>query len=294
MRNTPVLLAMSWLLDLRNNFQKKNINFAPSIYRELDLVCKIKIMKKIFLATIGLIIICKIDISAQTKGQNNNIWLHYVGKNKIAKNVFFTLEATMRYANGFSEKQQYFIRPSIDYQLNKHLLGSVGFTHYNTYVYGNPAIFKRPTPENHVWLQANFNHQMGDLKITNRLRDENRWVALSSTSPTTNQLEIADYAYRNRFRYMLMLTYPLIKKEKNTVLNAFVGDEAFINIGKNAGATLFNQNRVIAGLGYNLSKSSQVQLSFVQQRIWNFTDTIDESNPTLRISYLSNLDFTKH
>jgi hypothetical protein len=73
-----------------------------------------------------------------------------------------------------------------------------------------------------------------------------------------------------------------------------VGNEAFINIGKKAGATLFNQNRIIAGLGYTLSNSSQVQFSFIQQQIWNFSDTIEESNPTIRISYLSNLDFSKH
>ncbi|MCP9765587.1 DUF2490 domain-containing protein [Lacihabitans soyangensis] len=251
-------------------------------------------MKKItviFTALLGLVLS---NSFAQKKSQNNNIWLHYVGKNKIAKKTFFTLEATMRYANGFSEKQQYFIRPSIEYQTNKHLAWSVGFTHYNTFVYGNPALNKRPIPENHIWIQANFTHQIGDLRITNRLRDENRWVGLATTNSTTGELEITDYAYRNRLRYMPLLTYPIVKKDKKTLLSAFVGDEAFINIGKKAGATLFNQNRIIAGLGYTLSKSSQVQLSFIQQQIWNFTDTIEESNPTLRISYLSNLDFSKH
>lgn len=251
-------------------------------------------MKKI---TIFFAVLAGLGLSisfAQTKSQNNNIWLHYVGKNKIAKKTFFTLEATMRYANGFSEKQQYFIRPSLDYQLNKHLVGSLGFTHYNTYVYGSPAINKRPIPENHVWIQTNFTHQIGELKITNRLRDENRWVGLATANSTTGALEITNYAYRNRLRYMPLLTYPIVKKDKKTLISAFVGDEAFINIGKKAGATLFNQNRIIAGLGYTLSKSSQVQLSFIHQQIWNFTDTIEESNPTLRISYLSTLDFSKH
>lgn len=231
---------------------------------------------------------------AQTKTQNNNIWLHYVGKNKLANKTFFTLEASMRYANGFSEKQQYFIRPSLDYQINKHLSGSVGFTHYNTFVYGNPALNKRPTPENHVWIQANFSHQIGDLKITNRFRDELRWVGLATANPATGALEITDFAYRNRLRYMPLITYPILKKNQKTLLSAFVGDEAFINIGKKAGATLFNQNRIIAGLGYTLSNRSQVQFSFIQQQIWNFSDTIVEGNPTIRISYLSNLDFSKH
>jgi hypothetical protein len=93
---------------------------------------------------------------------------------------------------------------------------------------------------------------------------------------------------------MPMLNFPVLKHDKNTVINGFVGDEAFINIGKNAGATLFNQNRLIIGFGYVMSKNSQIQLSYVKQQIWNFTDTIEEINPTLRISYLTNLDFTKN
>jgi hypothetical protein len=251
-------------------------------------------MKKIFLLILLITFFLHINIEAQVKNQNNDIWLHYVGKNKISKKSFLTLEATMRFANGFSEKQQYFIRPSFDYQVNKALVASVGVTHYNTYVYGNPALNKRPIPENHIWLQTNFTHQIGDFKLTNRLRDENRWVGIASQIPSSTEYEINNYKYRNRFRYMTMVTYPLIKRDKKPLLIGFVGDEAFVNIGKNAGATLFNQNRVIAGFGYALNKKSQVQLSYIHQYGWNFTDTIEESNPTLRISYLSTLDFTKH
>lgn len=234
---------------------------------------------------------------AQTKSQNNNIWLHFVGKKMISKKTSLTLEGTMRYANGFSQKQQYFLRPSIDYQINKTLIGSFGLTHYNTFVYGSPALNKRPIPENHFWLQASFTNQIGNFKITNRLRDENRWVGIASLVPNSTEYKINDYKYRNRFRYMITATYPLLKKDSKPLLNIFGGDEMFFNIGplgtditkNNVGKTFMNQNRIILGLGYVLSKSSQLQLSFIQQKIWNFTDTIEESNPTLRISYLVNL-----
>ena len=62
---------------------------------------------------------------AQLKESNNNIWLHYFGKNMITEKFSISFEATMRYANGFSEKQQYFIRPSIDYQFTKKSLWEV-------------------------------------------------------------------------------------------------------------------------------------------------------------------------
>jgi Protein of unknown function (DUF2490) len=252
------------------------------------------ILTAIFLCTVS-------TIFAQTKSYNNNIWLHYVGKNMLTKKLSFTLETTMRYANGFSEKQQYFIRPSLDYQLTKHFAGSLGYSHYDTYVYGSPAINKSPIPENHVWLQGTFAHQFGDLKLTNRLRDENRWVGIATAPSGTTDYSITDHKYRNRLRYMILATYPILKKDKKPVLNAFIGDEAFMNIGplgtnitaNNVGKTFMNQNRVILGLGYVINPHHQIQLSYIQQNIWNFSDTIEESNPTLRISYLTNFSFAK-
>jgi hypothetical protein len=67
----------------------------------------------------------------------------------------------------------------------------------------------------------------------------------------------------------------------------------FLNIGSNAGKTFFNQNRIIAGLGYNLNGNHQLQLNYIHQKIWNFSNTIQEINPTLRVSYMTNFDWTK-
>jgi Protein of unknown function (DUF2490) len=242
-----------------------------------------------------------IKIFAQTHSQNNNIWLHYVGKNMLTKKLSFTLESSLRFANSIKTKQQYFIRPSFDYQLNKHLVGSLGYTHYNTYVYGNPALNKRQIPENHVWVQASFMHQLGDFKITNRLRDENRFVGIASLQPGTTDFVISDFKYRNRLRYMFLATHTLIKQNKKPKLTGFVGNEIFMNLGtkgtditkNNVGKTILNQNRIILGLGFFINPKNSIQLSYIQQKIWNFTDTIEENNPTLRLSYLTNLDFLK-
>jgi Protein of unknown function (DUF2490) len=254
------------------------------------------------LLKIIILVIFSSSISkSQTISHNNNIWLHYFGKNMLTPKLSFTFETSFRFANGFSEKQQYFVRPSFDYQLTKHLVGSIGYSHYETFVYGSPAINKITIPENHVWLQAQFTHQLGDLKITNRFRDENRYVGIAVKAADGNY-NIDRFVYRNRFRYMLLLNYPLIKEEKATKLFAILGDEAFFNIGSIAavpnadtdvGATFMNQNRIIAGFGYNINPHNQIQLSYIHQNIWNFPDTIEESNPTVRLSYYTNFSFVK-
>lgn len=241
-------------------------------------------------ALIGLLGFLFPNISgAQTKTSNNDVWFHYVGKNMLTKKISFTLEATMRYANGLSEKQQYFIRPSFDYQFTKKFNGSIGYSHYNTYVYGSPALNKIDIPEDHIWIQGTFVHSKGRYKFTHRLRDENRFVGIALKNGT--EYSIDHYEYRNRMRYMFLMNYTLTKKEDKVKLFGIVGNEAFFNIGSNAGKTFFNQNRLIGGLGYNIDKNQQIQLNYIHQNIWNFTNTIQEENPTLRISYLTYFDW---
>lgn len=227
------------------------------------------------------------------KSQNNDVWLHYVGKNMLNEKLSFTLEATMRYANGFSEKQQWFLRPSFDYQFTKQFLGSIGYSHYNTYSYGNPVMNKIDTPEDHVWIQGTYVHKSGDFKFTHRLRNEHRFVGIAKYDVESTDFKIDNHQYRNRFRYMFLMSYPLLKKGSQVKWTGFLGDETFINIGTNAGKTLFNQNRLIAGVGYNFNSHHQLQLSYIHQHIWNFSNTILESNPTIRVSYLTNFDWYK-
>jgi len=240
-------------------------------------------------ALIGLlVIILPNNAMTQTKASNENIWLHYVGKNLITNRISFTLEASTRYANGFSEKQQYFIRPSIDYQFTKKFNGSIGYSHYNTFVYGSPALNKTDIPEDHIWIQGTIVHTKGKYKFSHRVRDENRFVGIAVKNGT--EYSISHYEYRNRLRYMFLMNYTLTKKEDKVKLFGIVGNEAFFNIGSNAGKTFFNQNRVIGGLGYNLDSHNQIQLNYIHQNIWNYSNTFQENNPTLRVSYITNFN----
>lgn len=230
---------------------------------------------------------------SQTKTNNENIWFHYSGKNLLTQKLSLTLEGTMRYADGLSEKQQWFIRPSVDYQFTKSLAGSIGYSHYATYVYGNPSLNKIQTPEDHLWLQGNYVHYFGALKISHRLRDEFRFVGVAVKKPLSNDLEIERYEYRNRLRYMFLVNYPLVKKDNITTVFAILGDEVFMNLGAKAGKTFLNQNRIIGGLGYQFNKEHQVQLAYIHQYIWNFSNTLQENNSTIRLSYITTFDFSK-
>ncbi len=229
---------------------------------------------------------------SQQTSNNKNVWLHYSGKNKFSEKLSFTLEATMRYADGFSQKQQWFVRPSLDYQFTKRINASIGYTHYDTYVYGEIPMNKITTPEEHVWLQGMFVYTTDNFKFTHRLRDENRWVGLATNDANGNYV-IDDYAYRNRLRYMYLINYSITKKDNTSKLFASLGDEVFMNIGVKEAKTFVQQNRVIAGFGYNINANHQIQINYIHQNIWNLKNTLVEDNPTLRISYITNFDWYK-
>lgn len=228
----------------------------------------------------------------QQTSNNTNVWLHYSGKNKLTEKVSFTLEATLRYTDGFSQKQQWFVRPSLDYQFSKSFVASVGYTYYDTYVYGEIPMNKITIPEHHGWLQGTFTHNAKDLKFTHRLRDENRFVGISEMN-SQGDFEITKYEYRNRLRYMFLLNQPLSKKDGEVKIFAVLGDEVFVNVGVKDAETLVQQNRIIGGLGYNFDAHHQIQVNYIHQNIWNLKNTIMENNPTIRISYITNFDWYK-
>lgn len=244
------------------------------------------------LGTVVLLLMIFYKGYSQEISNNTNVWLHYSGKNKFSEKLSVTLEASLRYADGFSEKQQWLIRPSLDYQFSKSITASVGYTYYDTYVYGEIPMNKIPIPEHHAWIQGTFSYQLDDLKFTHRLRDENRFVGIVPPN-SQGALEIANYEYRNRLRYMLLLNQPLLKKDGKAKMFAVLGDEVFVNVGVKEAKTLVQQNRIIGGLGYNFDAHHQIQINYIHQNIWNLKNTIVENNPTIRISYITNFDWFK-
>lgn len=214
---------------------------------------------------------------ASTQSKNNNLWAHYVGKVQLNKHWSTTFEITDRYTDWGKQHQQWFIRPSVDYTINKHITSSIGYSHYRTFSYGAPAMFNSPIEEDHIWGQISSKHTFKKWTLNNRLRDENRFIG-------------SDKIYRNRLRYMMLWSYPIIDKK----LNALIGDEAFFNVGSYSGKSIMNQNRVIAGFAWLYNPNFQIQLCYIHQNIWNYSNTIFENNPSIRLSILNTFNLHEH
>ena len=227
---------------------------------------------------IQLIVMCYcFNIEASTKTVNNNLWIHYIGKLQFKPQWLFTFETSDRHTDWGKQHQQWFIRPSIDYTFNKFISSSIGYSHYKTFSYGNPAMFKTPLEEDHIWAQISTQCFYKKWSVTNRIRNENRFIGTDKT-------------YRNRLRYMVLFSYPISPKK----LFIQFGDEAFFNLGSYSGKSVMNQNRIIAGLAWFYKPNFQIQLNYIHQNIWNYSNTIFENNPTIRLSILNNFKLYKN
>ncbi len=224
---------------------------------------------------------------AQVNSTNTNAWLHYMGSFGFSPKWGASMETSFRSANVVQDFQQFFIRPSVDYKLLPSLTGSLGYTHVITGVYGTPALNKRTMPENHAWLQASHVLKANKFTVTNRLRNENRWVGLLD-----QQGDVGPYTYRNRMRYMLLISTPIVQKGSQTI-SAFAGNEVFLNVGERAGTTLLNQNRILGGLAYKFNPKHQIQFAYLHQKVINHPNTLQENNSTLRLSWVSNIQKIK-
>lgn len=230
---------------------------------------------------------------AQTISQNNNIWIHGVGKIAFNSKWSFTFEACKRYTDFGKANQQWFIRPSVDFTAKNKYIYSIGYSFYKTQSYGDPAMFFMEIPEQHGWLQIARTFNTGKWKIQNRLRNENRFVGVAKRTIDTISGNLNDqiesYTYRNRLRYMFIFNRPIIEFKNTKSISVLFGNEIFLNIGNFSGKSIMNQNRIIAGLVYSFDSKSQIQIAYIHQNIWNYSNTIIENNPTIRISFLNTI-----
>lgn len=179
-------------------------------------------------------------------------WLMYFGTNKIHDK--WSIHSEVQYRNheiAPNTVEQLLLRTGLNYHYSSSCIITGGYAFVPSYVYESEQSAPETT-EHRIFQQLILLNKAGRVKFEHRYRIEQRWV---------------NGDYRNRLRYRLMAFIPLNKPviEKGTF---FLGlyDEIFMNT-KN---TFFDRNRLYGALGYQISKTTQVQLGYLYQRVNDF------------------------
>lgn len=180
-------------------------------------------------------------------------WLMYFGANKVSDKISLHTEAQYRNHEVVPNTiEQLLLRTGVNYHINPNAFATVGYANITSHVYESEQSNPEST-EHRIWQQFIMTNNVGRVKFEHRYRTEQRWVN--------------DTDLRHRFRYRIMAFIPLnnMKIEPKTW---FLGlyDEVFVN----AERTRFDRNRLYGALGYQLNKTTGVQVGMLHQETQAF------------------------
>jgi Protein of unknown function (DUF2490) len=198
--------------------------------------------------------------------------------------------------NLYNNLNQHLFRPYIHYQPNPSIrfsLMPLGWIGSNRFKDGAPSAF---FSELRIAPQVTLTQTIGRVRFDSRLRYELRWIGQNQDVNSKSFLYGGDFStttFKERFRYQFKMTMPLnhAKMDDKTWF-AQVYDEIFIGIGpKVPNINIFDQNRVMLGVGYKYNKFVAFDASFIQQSIFRFNNT-NKDNVDLNNIIQLNFAFT--
>jgi hypothetical protein len=196
-------------------------------------------------------------------------WLMYFGTNRLTDD--WSIHSEVQYRNHTIEPvniEQLLLRTGLNYHLTKNAILTAGYGYIASHDFESDQ--KAPESREHrLFQQLILINKVSRLKFEHRYRYEQRWV---------------NDDFKTRLRYRLMVFLPLNKPTitKGTI---FLGiyDEIFLNVKQ----TFFDRNRFYVALGYQFSKTTQMQLGYLRQRVNPF------GKDYLQVAVVFNPDFRK-
>jgi hypothetical protein len=186
--------------------------------------------------------------------------------------MFSTFEFSDKWYFQNEIQQRHFVNPTAQHQfiVRSHIhriLGNTGWeTSFGACVFfQNPndpnATVKLTVPEVRPHLEFAYKQKLDKVIFDHRFRGEARFFHNVNTTGT----ELEDgYEYANyRFRYKVQATIPLFKIVENRALKFKIYDELFINAGSQIVTNVFDQNRVYAGLNYDVFKNLSFEVGYL-------------------------------
>ena len=229
------------------------------------------------------------SVSAQQKNvfERPSAWLGLFNQTRITSKWGTWLDIHTRSVDDDGFKPDVLIfRPGLAYYLKDNLRVMAGYAYVQFFApTGRNTNWHEHRPWQQIWWRQDYN----GYQTIQWLRLEERYVRRVDKDTLTSH-----YRFNYRFRYNFSLNIPLTsKKVEPKVPYIVIQDELFINMGRQVGLNIFDQNRFFVGLGYMIKPSWNINLGYMnlyQQRP-NGTDF--NYYHTVRLFVFHSLDFRK-
>ncbi|NOY48178.1 MAG: DUF2490 domain-containing protein [Chlorobi bacterium] len=198
--------------------------------------------------TVVLIVLLILPVLAISQESNFGNWLLYIGNRQINEKWNVHNEVQYRNYNAIGDLEQLLIRVGLGYNLtdkNNNLLLGYGYILSNNYL--GDVNEKISVNEHRIFQQFISKQNVGKLKLSHRYRFEQRFI---------------ENDFKLRLRYFLGLNIPLSKKE---IGNNTYYISAYNEIFLNTKTSIFDRNRVYAGIGYRINNSIKIEAGYMNQ-----------------------------
>lgn len=207
-----------------------------------------------------------------------NTWWFANARYNITERWNVTGLVFIRRADGLADWQQYVLRPSVGYAINRQVEVGVGYTYARMYPYGEQPVAMQFT-ENNIFQQLVLRQKAGKVGLMHRLRLEQRFIDhVQLPAEGTPHIEGTDYA--NRFRLRIDGIIPVALKDR---LFVAVYDELFVHLLDEMLPDAFDQNRAYIGVGYQMNDKVRFELGVLHHYLRKRDGVQFESNPTMQM-----------
>ena len=200
-------------------------------------------------------------------------WVASVNTFKINDQFSFYFDAQARSTDNLRDVQSLILRPGINYHINPHLFVTAGYAFIpSRRVVGEAAGL---LAEHRIWLQGQYNHAAKRVAVSHRLRFEQRFIPTAVARG--RDVESDGFRDARRLRYSIRNILPLVKERPfNKGFFLSLQDEVFANVGDKSAVNgrVFDQNRLLLGVGYRLPNKLDFEVGYLNQYVKNRTSTL--------------------
>jgi hypothetical protein len=213
-------------------------------------------------------------------------WIQSYHKAELNHRWTALLDGGFRWRGGFTNPSSYIIRGGIGYSILPNLRVATGFAHLGFYSQ-EKVILQEFRP----YQEIRYKSPLGKINLNQRIRIEERLFKDRSIQTPLSELD-----FNFRFRYSIMFGVPLFQlsaKNLNRKLILNLGDEVFLNVGKQVSSQFFDKNRLIISPTLQWNKALSISITYNSQFASTpVADVFVQSNVAwLQIRH--NLDFSK-
>jgi hypothetical protein len=220
--------------------------------------------------------------------KSEQVWTAYFNQTRFNNKWGAWLDVQLRTRdNFFDHLSQFLVRPGITYYVNDNVRLTAGYAHFWFYPADNHS--KVTQPEHRPWQQVQWFTKYKRNRTVQALRFEERYRRKILNDSTL----ASSYSFNYRLRYNFSWQIPLTPQIKKGAWSVIVGNEVFVNFGKQIIFNYFDQNRFFTGFAYSTNATDNIQLGYMNIFQQLASGNNYRSTSIARVAYLHNLDLRK-